>query len=233
MVPNGLRAFLFDLDGTLHFSRPSGFQAFVEYGRGLGLTFTPEAVRQTERWQHRFWADRASLTQLFAEFGQREAWREIGRRQLVMLGAPEPCDDYVLAIHNRFDLEYKPDAVTPPEVPQTLMALRNQGYVVGLVSNRDEPLGPAAESYGLSGLFDFTLSAGEAGSWKPDAAIFHRALQMAGAPASATAYVGDNYYADVVGSHGAGLLPILYDPTGLFPEASCRVIRSIADLLEP
>jgi FMN phosphatase YigB (HAD superfamily) len=233
MTSNGLSAYLFDLDGTLHFSRPSGFTTFLEYVQDLGLTFTPEAERRTMRWQHQFWADRAALAEVFAMPPETGGWIEVTRRQLAMLGITEPLGEHIRAIHNRFDTDYRPEAYVPPEVPETLAALRAQGYRLGLVSNRDEPLGEVAETLGLDGLFDFTLSAGEAGAWKPDPAIFVHALKLAGVPPASAAYVGDNYYADMVGSQGAGLLPILYDPTGLFPEATCRVIHSISNLLEP
>jgi FMN phosphatase YigB (HAD superfamily) len=43
-------------------------------------------------------------------------------------------------------------------------------------------------------------------------------------------YVGDNYYADVVGARAAGLRPILYDPLGIFPEPDCESIRSFDEL---
>jgi FMN phosphatase YigB (HAD superfamily) len=43
-------------------------------------------------------------------------------------------------------------------------------------------------------------------------------------------YVGDNYYADVVGSRAAGLRPILYDPLGIFPEPDCETIKSFDEL---
>lgn len=230
--PNGLRAFLFDLDGTLRFNQPSGYETFVQYGRDLGLTFNPEAVRRTERWQHEFWADRPTVDRLFAELGEDGGWLEITRRQLALLGATGPIDDYAQAIQRRFLAEYQSTSILGPDVIGTLATLRERGYVTGLVSNRDDPLGPVAEEHGLVGLFDFTLSAGEAQSWKPDPAIFHRALQLAGVAARCAVYVGDNYYADVIGAQNAGLLPILFDPNGLFPEAACRVIGSIAELLE-
>ena len=233
MAANGLHAYLFDLDGTLHFSRPSGIQAFVEYGQNLGLTFEPEAVRRTQRWQHQFWADRPANRRVFDELGELEGWREVTRRQLSLLGVTGPLDDYVLAIHARFEADYRPDSFVPPETRETLTALRERGYVTGLVSNREGALGPAADEYGLADLFEFTLSAGEAGAWKPDPAIFHRAMELAGVAAETAVYVGDNYYADVIGAQAAGLQPILFDPTGLFPDAGCRVIRSLAELLEP
>jgi FMN phosphatase YigB (HAD superfamily) len=44
-------------------------------------------------------------------------------------------------------------------------------------------------------------------------------------------YVGDNYYADVVSSRAAGLTPVLLDPERIFPEADCRVIDGLTELL--
>ena len=43
-------------------------------------------------------------------------------------------------------------------------------------------------------------------------------------------YIGDNYFADIVGSQRAGLVPVLYDPISLFPEADCAVIKSFAEI---
>jgi FMN phosphatase YigB (HAD superfamily) len=49
--------------------------------------------------------------------------------------------------------------------------------------------------------------------------------------AQETVYVGDNYFADVVGSRRAGLHPVLYDPRGIFPEADCSTIKSFDELM--
>ena len=46
-----------------------------------------------------------------------------------------------------------------------------------------------------------------------------------------TIYVGDNYFADILGAANAGLRPVLLDPDGLFPEAACPVISSLGELL--
>ena len=67
-------------------------------------------------------------------------------------------------------------------------------------------------------------------SYKPDALIFEHALKLAGTSAQETMYVGDNYFADIVGSQRAGLTPVLYDPISLFPEADCTVIKSFMEI---
>jgi len=67
-------------------------------------------------------------------------------------------------------------------------------------------------------------------AFKPDLAIFEEALRRAGTSAAQTIYVGDNYYADAVGARRAGLRPVLYDPSGLFPDPGCEVIVSFDQL---
>jgi FMN phosphatase YigB (HAD superfamily) len=44
-------------------------------------------------------------------------------------------------------------------------------------------------------------------------------------------YVGDNFYADAVGAQFAGLIAILADPNQIFPNAGCRRIADISELL--
>jgi putative hydrolase of the HAD superfamily len=67
-------------------------------------------------------------------------------------------------------------------------------------------------------------------SFKPETLIFERALELAGTSAHETMYIGDNYFADIVGSRRAGLTPVHYDPIRLFPEAECTVIKSFAEI---
>ncbi len=70
-------------------------------------------------------------------------------------------------------------------------------------------------------------------SYKPDKVIFKRALELAGTSADETMYIGDNYFADVMGAHRSGLTPVLYDPTKLFPDTGgFAFIRSFAELPE-
>ena len=83
---------------------------------------------------------------------------------------------------------------------------------------------------GLLPYFEFVYVAAEVDAWKPDPRIFDRALEISGSPRARTMYVGDNFYADIVGAENAGLQPVLLDRTGVFPEAECTVIRSIGEL---
>ena len=43
-------------------------------------------------------------------------------------------------------------------------------------------------------------------------------------------HVGDIYHIDVAGARAAGLTPVLVDEAGLYADADCHRIRSIAEL---
>jgi putative hydrolase of the HAD superfamily len=99
-----------------------------------------------------------------------------------------------------------------------------------LVSNREAGLAQEAAEVGLARFFDFMLAAGEVGLWKPDPnLLLHAVSRMSVLPEHA-AYVGDNYFADVLCARRAGLVPILMDPDELYSEPDCLVIRSIEEL---
>ena len=64
----------------------------------------------------------------------------------------------------------------------------------------------------LSDYFHFQLSARDAGCMKPATGIFHLACRMAGATAAQTVHIGDDYDADIVGAHRAGVRSIWFHP---------------------
>jgi putative hydrolase of the HAD superfamily len=74
------------------------------------------------------------------------------------------------------------------------------------------------------------MAGGEVDSYKPEPGIFEHALQRGNVTAQETIYIGDNYFADVVGARRAGLRPVLYDPQGVFPGADCTTIKSFDEL---
>ena len=127
---------------------------------------------------------------------------------------------------------YNPQSQVLPETFSTLSTLREAGFTVGLVSNRSQPCHEECQELGLTPYFDFLYVAAEVGVWKPDPAIFERAFQESDSTPDQAIYIGDNYYADIVGAQRAGMHPILLDPEGIFPDAECTVIRTLGELVE-
>jgi FMN phosphatase YigB (HAD superfamily) len=230
---NGFRAVFFDLDGTLRHSHPAGGEAFSAYAAQQGLSLTKDDRLRAARWEHYYWATSPELRRdLQAYQGDEDAfWLNYSSRRLTALGCPpERLEELAGQVSRYMKEEYQPVDRVPADAPAALAHLRRQGYILGVVSNRDNPCDDLLQRLGLGQHIDFSLVAGEVQSWKPDAGIFHHAVQRAGTTAIRSVYVGDNYYADIVGARNAGLQPILYDPNGIFPDPGCPVITTFSQL---
>jgi putative hydrolase of the HAD superfamily len=111
---------------------------------------------------------------------------------------------------NRFlGLQLFPDAV------HTLARARAHGRAVGLVTNGPADVQRAKlDLLGLRAHVDFALISGEFGVAKPDPAIFHEALRLAGACAADALYIGDSPEFDVTGARAAGIRSVWMNRTG-------------------
>ena len=231
---NGIQAILFDFDGTLRHHLPSGGEVFTEYAISLGLQVSDEDRRRAAIWEHYYFANSPEIQADQKKFnGQEEDfWFHFAHRRLAALGCPPQLIQEIgpkASAHMREN--YKPEVWLPGETHTVIPQLRESGYTLGVVSNRDKPYQDEIDRLGMTGYFDFSLAAGEVQSWKPEPGIFYAALERAGAAAHQTIYIGDNFFADVVGARRAGLQPVLYDPKGLFYEPDCPVITSFEELI--
>lgn len=228
-----IKAILFDLDGTLRHHIPSGGAVFVEYLKSLNIHASEEDRTRAERWEHFYFAHSLEIQADIKTFTHhsREFWINYSRRRLVALGVdPKRAQELAPEVSAHMGTNYKPDVYVPEEAPRLLAGLKQAGYILGVVSNREEPYHEELKTLKLDSYFKFSLAGGEVPSFKPEPRIFQRGLELAEVAAHEAIYVGDNYFADIVGAHRAGLVPVLYDPTSLFPEADCAVIRSLDEL---
>ena len=232
---NNIKTILFDFDGTLRHHLPTGGEFFSAYVISQGLQITDEDQRRAAIWEHYYFASSPEIQADAKKFnGQGEDfWFFFAHRRLAALGCPPeivPILGPKVSEHMRE--HYNPDVWMPEETHTVLSKLHESGYTLGVVSNRDNPYQDEIDKMGLGDYFHFSLAAGEVKSWKPDPAIFEHAIKIAETTPETTLYVGDNYFADVVGARRAGLRPVLYDPKGLFHEPGCPVIISFDKLIE-
>lgn len=235
LSPNGIRAVFYDLDGTLRISLPLGREAFAQQAAMLGLAISPQVVRQAAIWEHRYFAESPELIHDRQEFqdDSHAFWLNYCYRQLQVLGAtPEQARDLAPQLNTYMAEHFKPQDIIFEDVHQTLQILRENGYFLGILSNRFEPYTDYLNERGLGELFDLVVYAGEAGIRKPNPEVFHFMLHKAGFSPSESIYVGDNYFADVVGARRAGMLPVLYDRERLFDSPDCPVITKHAQILQ-
>lgn len=85
------------------------------------------------------------------------------------------------------------------------------GLKLGVVSNFDNRLEGILHSCGLLPHFSFLLTSEGAKVAKPDAGIFHQALNRCGEPASHVSHVGDHYVNDYLTARSLGIRGYLLD----------------------
>lgn len=228
---NSFRTALFDFDGTLVFHKPDSFGVIRAYCSEIGQPLTPEAEHQGRRMRHQYFVDPEVVVRL-RSLSADQFWSDFYRHLLAAVGVDGDLDRHATAMMDRAaDLSFT--YYCPEAGCQTLSELRERGYTLGLITNRDsvERFHNILDEMDLWPYFDLILASGEVGIRKPEPGIFHAALERLGSEPDHAFYVGDNYWADVVGAERAGVTPVLLDPYRLFPEADCLVLDSIDDLL--
>ena len=233
LSPNGIKTILFDLDGTLRHNQPEGGEVFANYAISLGVSLNKDDRRRGIRWEHYYWAGSPELRTDLQNHGSENSdfWKNYGYRQLIAFGLEAERAAKLAPIINEYMNEnYKPVSVVRAETYQVLGQLKEAGFRLGVVSNRERSFQEEMETLGILPFFEFSLAAGEVQSYKPQPEIFEAALKRVDSTPQEAMYVGDNYFADVIGSRRAGLRPVLYDPRGVYPEADCAVIASFDGL---
>jgi len=122
-----------------------------------------------------------------------------------------------------------------PDCLDTLSRLRAEELHVQIVSNiDDELLHPLAERLGLGAVVDAFTSSEEAGSCKPDPAIYRYALGKAGLAPGQVLFVGDSTVHDVQGPAAAGMSTawLVADAKRELDPHPDYIIESLGEVLE-
>ena len=151
-------------------------------------------------------------------------------RFLVRLGVPpERHETLAAAFYERFTTLDTWDVYD--DTRPCLERLRQAGVTLVLVSNWESWLEPLLHHRRIHHYFDALAISGQIGAEKPDAAIFHTALEQSGTIAEEAVHIGDSVTSDVEGAQAVGIRPVLLDRAGtLTPPPSVPVLRSLSDL---
>ena len=168
-------AIIFDLDGTLRHSVPSADDIQFEFAHQIGAVKDPELQTLGARWAHYYWAQSSELSEDMARFDGHnggEFWINYGYRYLRSLTVPEDkAREMAPSMTVLMEAEYDPENRVYPCVPETLDALKEAGFTLGLVSNRSNPCQEECEALGLLRFFEFAYVAAEVDAWKPNPRI--------------------------------------------------------------
>lgn len=215
-----LRALLLDAGNTL---------IFPDWARIAAWCAEAGAPLSVERLQQA----NTAATEALDRFMRRQAPRPprglLGTALEAAGLAPEVCET-VLARIEGLDREGRLWRVVRPGTVEALRALRSLGLVLGVVSNADGRVERFLVDAGLREHLDFVLDSALVGVEKPDPAIFHLALERAGASPDQALHVGDICSIDVAGARAAGIEAVLLDPVEHYRGCDAPRIRHLDEL---
>jgi putative hydrolase of the HAD superfamily len=221
-----IEAVLLDVGGTLLSEHPPRASIYARAGRERGLAVSDAEMRSL---MHR--TARALPRRVEGQFRYSGAWFMRFMRRLFVdaLGLdpsalPELQDELFARFADPATFRLYPGAL------ELLDSLRARGLTLGIVSNWSEALPGILEGLGVGRRVDFVLTSAIEGCEKPEAEIFRRALERAGAAPERTVHAGNDLELDVRGAIGSGILPVLVDHgrRGTWP----RDVDLVGDLFE-
>ena len=226
---NGIKAVFFDFDDTLDTRDDAfrvGLSAFLRY---YYPSLTEEEL--TARREEMFYFQRG-------HYGQIIYYRDMLAHFLEIWPAEIPTD--VDTAYRRMIRAFAAAGQPHPDVFDTLTALRQRGYLVGILTNGTPRTQNLKIDYtGLRRYVDLVVLAGEEGIQKPDVRVFQLAAARLGVPTTACLFVGDHPINDLEGARAAGFTPVRKDaalepshPIHQIPVAEdIPTIRHIAEVL--
>ncbi len=229
-----LNTLFFDFDRTLRFSKTNWEDYAADYLDSIGYSSTRENRRNSKRWTYQYFCSEEFTADRSAGSSEKEFWELFNRKFVEHLLedkkiAKNLTPDLIRLLNEEYftqDLDFVPE-----DGISTLEILKKDGYKLGIITNRQTSISGELDKLALTKFFPHVIVSGQVGVQKPDPAIFQHAISIADCAVENCVYVGDNYFADVIGARNAGIQPILIDPDSFFPEADCPVIQKLSDLL--
>lgn len=214
-----IRAVFFDLAGTLIKVRGGIGSQYSAIARMYGVESDPKAIDAA--FSRAFSAagrmvfprpDAAEVAALEKGF-----WKEVVRLVFVETGAFGQFGDG--GFDRFFDRLFEYFATAAPwtiydDAVPVLDRLKQNGLVVGLITNFDRRVFRLVDALGLSRFIDSITIPALAGAAKPEGAIFEYALARHRLEASQSVQVGDSIGHDLEGARAAGLRGVLIDRKG-------------------
>jgi putative hydrolase of the HAD superfamily len=202
-------AVFFDAANTLLYPFPSVGDQYTEVAARYGVTTTADAVQRAFRsaWGHVQTQSEQDPTRYgIGEPDGRRFWHALVHATFAQISLPQSFDVFFDELYTRFA------AATAyrlyPETLSVLQQLRQEGYVVGVISNWDSRLVGILEGLGLmEQLHHVTISA-VVGWEKPHRAVFQHAVEATSVDPGRALHVGDSLREDIQGAAQAGLQPL-------------------------
>jgi HAD superfamily hydrolase (TIGR01509 family) len=211
-----IKAVLFDLDDTLFDHRGCARKALAAV-QGCHDRFRSMPFDALERAHARF-LEELHLDVMRGRMPLETARIERFRRLLEAASVPSG-DGLAARIAAIYRDTYRTARRAVAGAPALLAAVKSHAAIAIVSNNLLEEQQEKLRTCGLDSFVDALVVSEEAGSSKPDPAIFRLALDRLHALPGDAVMVGDSWAADVVGARAAGIRAIWFNPAGALAPA--------------
>jgi FMN phosphatase YigB (HAD superfamily) len=118
-----------------------------------------------------------------------------------------------------------------PGTRGVLDGLKRRGHRLHVISNSDGSVEGLLREAGLRETLEHVFDSHVVGLEKPNPAFFRHAMRTAGARPEQSAYFGDFYSIDYLGSRAAGMTGVLFDRGDLYRHAPCARITHLSQVV--
>ena len=234
MLPKGI---LFDLDDTIiaysAAAEPTWRRLCDEYTarhNGCDANVLFDTIMEVSHW---YWSneERHRIGRNDLDNARRETLRLVSRKL-------DMDENHAVEIADAFSIEREEAVYVFDNAIETLEYLNRMGIKLAMMTNGQSHKQRAKiERFELAPYFDTILVEGEMGFGKPDAAVYHRALDELNLNPEGVWAVGDNLEWDVGGPQKLGIYGIWNDHAkrGLPPDSDIipdRIIHNISELID-
>lgn len=191
-----IRGLIFDAGDILYF-RPQRGVGFVTFLKELGLEISPNHIQQKKEIEHK--AYRGQIT--------HDEYRESIVR---MYGINDPEQ---LARGKQALIDDDANVAFFEGVPETLLALKQQGYLLGIVTDTANSISAKLswfERGGFGHVWDSIISSMDIGTRKPDPKIYQAALQQLGLTPDQAVFVGHRV-SELDGARAVGMQTVAFN----------------------
>jgi len=230
-----LKAIFFDWFHTLAHFKPSRHQLYSQTFREFGIELPPEKVMRGILIADQYFFEENAKSPMAERSPEEQLKVYIHYPTTILTEAgTNVSEELSLKVIKRVREQFKGVVfVLFDDVLLTLKELKQQNFILGLLTNLDSDMVSICRELGIESYIDFVVTAKEAGADKPNPPIFLAALDKAEVNASEAIHVGDQYRFDVIGARTVGINPLLIDRYDMYPEVSdCPRIHSLTELAQ-
>jgi putative hydrolase of the HAD superfamily len=226
------KAVFFDAGETMIHPHPSFPELFSNVLGTAGHAVDMDRIMETVSVYSKRWSDTARREGRgpwsISTQASRRFWLDIYEGFLGDLGIAEGVPQLAERMYTTFSDPSNYRAY--PDVLPALEALRDRGYVLGLISNFESWLELVLEAVELTPFFEVRVISGIEGVEKPDERIFRIALERSGEDAETSVYVGDHPDFDVEAARAVGMYPVLVDRRERYPDGLEPRVTSLLEI---